>query len=907
MASGERDPDDDPALAKTDTPPEQTLPSISAAAGLGDKPNVDGLGRAVARARIANKLFATEERVKLGRYHLLEMVGSGGMGVVWGAWDPELDRRVAIKLVKTELASARERIVREGQALAKLSHPNVVPVYDVGVVEEQVYLVMEWVRGKTLRAYCREPHSVREILAVYRAAGEGLLAAHRAGLIHRDFKPDNAMLGDDGRVRVLDFGLARNDVAKSMSPDGDPFSSDLTRGAGTPRYMPVEQAAGETLTPAVDQYAFCVSVREALAGREGYKPGEDSKSIKPADVPRWLDDILDRGTARLAADRYPSMDDVLRALARDPATVWRRRIAIAGALGVAGAAFAIGSARGGEAKIETCTGAADEIARSWNASTRATLTAHLGQLGPYAIANTKRLVEAFDDHGTKWAQAHQAACHAHEVGGLTAPRYEQNLGCLARTRVALETIVEVLSRVSLENLPSAVAGAAGLPSPSLCLTEAQMSTIDPPPAAIAASVAVVDREVARVRMLALSQDREAIGAARQSVQHAVPLKYAPLVSRARLEYGNLLGLQGVTKQAIGELQQATASALEGHDDDIAVESYARMIYLIGATEPQELDPTTKMLLGATTFFEAIAMRLGPRGTFARALLFNNAGTVELATGHQDQAAAWFQRAFANREATHEKHAELNVIWGNLALVTTDPKRREELLAAQIRELQELHGDEHPMTLSAGVNVAMTIGNPERSRSQLAAVCERFRTVHPHLVEKLSECSYELGWLEEERGDARAALAAMRFVKPDDAAGSPEADIAQGYILMLEHHEAAAEREMTARADTLVKQEHLFSKLRSVDAAIVAAISLVGLRRTSEARTLLARALVTLEGLGFLHNITLYQRRLARVRTMLARLAEPGRAGPYATPALVWYRSVGGYERVVAELAAMGSY
>src|SRR4029079_154454 len=151
------------------------------------------------------------------------------------------------------------------QALGKLSHPNVVPIYDVGVIDDQVYLVMEWVQGITLRAYAKTPCSQRDLIDAYRQAGEGLAAAHRAGLIHRDFKPDNAIRGDDGRVRVLDFGLARGETKpKPDAVDTPTNSSDLTRGAGTPRYMPPEQAQGGMLTPAVDQYAWCVSLREAL-------------------------------------------------------------------------------------------------------------------------------------------------------------------------------------------------------------------------------------------------------------------------------------------------------------------------------------------------------------------------------------------------------------------------------------------------------------------------------------------------------------------------------------------------------------------------------------------------------------------------------------------------------------------
>src|SRR5688572_860050 len=179
---------------------------------LGERPADDDLALNVAQARIAAKLFGAATEVTVGRYKLLELVGRGGMGVVWGAWDPELERRVAIKLVDHLRPDARERIVDEARALAKLSHPNVVPVYDVGVVDERVYLVMEWVAGETLREHLRERRTVRAIVDIYTQAARGLGAVHAAGLVHRDFKPENAMIGRDHRVRVLDFGLARGDL-----------------------------------------------------------------------------------------------------------------------------------------------------------------------------------------------------------------------------------------------------------------------------------------------------------------------------------------------------------------------------------------------------------------------------------------------------------------------------------------------------------------------------------------------------------------------------------------------------------------------------------------------------------------------------------------------------------------------
>lgn len=157
----------------------------------------------------------------IGRYVVLDLLGSGGMGEVYTAFDPELDRKVAVKVVKSDASYGEQqnetRLFREAQAMAKLAHPNVVPVYDVGLVDDRVFLAMELVSGTTVKVWTRTgERSWREVLRVYRAAGEGLAAAHRVGLIHRDCKPENVLIGDDGRVRVLDFGLAKSDPARGL-------------------------------------------------------------------------------------------------------------------------------------------------------------------------------------------------------------------------------------------------------------------------------------------------------------------------------------------------------------------------------------------------------------------------------------------------------------------------------------------------------------------------------------------------------------------------------------------------------------------------------------------------------------------------------------------------------------------
>jgi eukaryotic-like serine/threonine-protein kinase len=861
--------------------------------GLGARPEPDEIGRAVARARIANQLFQTAQRVKVGRYQLLELVGAGGMGVVWGAWDPELERRVAVKLVKAELPAARDRILAEGQALAKLSHPNVVPVHDVGVVADQVYLVMEWVRGMNLRTYCKTPRAIRELLAVYRAAGEGLAAAHRAGLVHRDFKPDNAMIGDDGRVRVLDFGLARAEV--KPSEQGEDETSELTRGAGTPRYMAPEQAAGEALTPAVDQYALCVSLREALVARTG------AGAVAP--VPRWLDDILARGTAREAAHRYPSMDALLAELARDPATVWRRRIALAGVIAFAGGAFALGSVRGGE-EIETCVGAPEEIARSWNAGARGTLVAHLERLGTYGASEARRLATLLDDYAAQWAVAHRDACLAGERNELTPQLYERNLGCLARARVALDTIVDVLDHVDAERVASAVAGAGGLPSPSLCLGETQTSTADPPPAAHAIEAGILDRDLARVRMLTLAETAEAGRETATAVGRAERLGYKPLIARAQLDRGIALFQTSEDDAAIARaFDSATTNALESRDFTVAVEAFARLIFMIAIADPKAIDAPTRERLGARAYFVSIAGTLPPAGAFARTLLYNNIGVMHLNAKHPAAAATWFAMAREAGTQVPASNPELNSVWRNLALVTTDQREREVIMARVVAELERELGPDHPNTLEARIDRAMLIPAPERSLAELLPPCSRFQTLHPHLKDKLSLCAFEVGLLADEQGDPETAQRFMRSVEFP----SFQRDVARLYLALWDGRFDEVARDAQTFVTAREHEDALLSHLRASDALLVASVALDRRGRRAEALTALRRALALLAKVEHMMEIPLYARRRARVQTALVRLGpEPAEARALAQAALAWYRATGSYATTIAELEAIAN-
>jgi WD40 repeat protein/predicted Ser/Thr protein kinase len=239
-------------------------------------PALAGLDRARLRQSVYRRVFGDADPVKIGRYTVLERIGAGGMGVVFKAYDTQLDRKVAVKVIHFEGATetGRRALVKEARALARLSHPNVVHVYEVGESRDgELFLAMEFVEGVTLRTWlAREGRRWPDVLDVCLQAGEGIAAAHAAGLVHRDFKPDNVMVGTDGRVRVLDFGLARRGTIDAASVELALHATATTTTtvgrdvAGTPAYMAPEQMTGGTLGPAVDQFALCATIYEALYG-----------------------------------------------------------------------------------------------------------------------------------------------------------------------------------------------------------------------------------------------------------------------------------------------------------------------------------------------------------------------------------------------------------------------------------------------------------------------------------------------------------------------------------------------------------------------------------------------------------------------------------------------------------------
>ncbi len=311
---------------------------------------------------------------RVGRYLVLATLGSGGMGVVFTAYDPQLDRKVALKLLRANLGvnakEARARLKREAQAIAQLNHPNVVAVYDVGTTDDgDVYIAMEFVEGDTLSTWLKKwPRTWREILETFQQAGKGLMAAHSVGLLHRDFKPDNVLVGADGRVRVTDFGLARSvflddsargsitvDLTKPRS-EGSALAVDLTATGtvlGTPRYMPPEQLMGPTIDARADQFSFCVALYESLYGTHPLKGTtsvsmleDGEKALTPPEtkgVPSLISRAVMRGLEKERQKRFPTMSALMQELTPPPQRSPVRFIAAAaiGALVVTAATAAV--------------------------------------------------------------------------------------------------------------------------------------------------------------------------------------------------------------------------------------------------------------------------------------------------------------------------------------------------------------------------------------------------------------------------------------------------------------------------------------------------------------------------------------------------------------------------------------
>ena len=446
-----------------------------------------------------------------------------------------------------------------------------------------------------------------------------------------------------------------------------------------------------------------------------------------------------------------------------------------------------------------------------------------------------------------------------------------------------------------------------LPDAARCLSDAKTSAVDPPPAALAADVAALANDVARARVLAVALDPRAADAAESAGRHATRVGYLPLIAAARLVHGRALAATQATVPAIAALDEAATKAFEAGDPRTAIEAFARELYAIGITERAKLAPGALDRFGAVPLVEAIAKQLGPGGGFERALLYNNLGIVRLSQGDREAARRWFDEARAVRETTGASAVELASILGNLALVTPDREPRDRLFARKAAELERELGADHPMTLDARIQAAMFVENPRRAYELARAPCGRYRALHPHLPQKISHCSIEVGWLAEEVGELAQARASMEAALAFERGDTFERGAASAFLLLLDGRHAEAAAAMVVLAERMRGDgQPWWMRVKAVNAWIAGATAQLRAGRPEAARASLESALALVESLPT-SAVTYGQRRLARVRALLARqlaTTDPARARTLAAAAAAWYRGAGGAEPLVAELDAL---
>jgi hypothetical protein len=702
----------------------------------GARPEADSLTRSVWFARVTSALFGDAAPVTVGRYELARQLGKGGGGSVFVARDPELHRDVAVKLIRCASEHHRRRALAEARALAKLSHPNVVPVHDVGETAEHVYLVMELLRGESLREHAADPgRRVRDLVAAYRQAASGLAAAHAVGLVHRDFKPDNAVFGEDGRLRVVDFGLAIGEGG-----EGD------AAVAGTPRYMAPEQRAGVPQGAAVDQYALGTSLREAAAQLARAEPA-------------WLGRMIARATAELPADRYPSMEALARALGRDPRALWGRRALIAAPIVLAVAGFGIGRTASPDLD-ETCGGGPEALAPAWSPGRADAAATRIEGLGTaFAAAAAPRIRERTRALGESWLTAHRASCAAHERGELSSELYDRATVCLARARAGIGEAMQLLEAADAPRLDKAIAALAVTGGAERCADPIAL-------AAEAGSLATpelraIDQQIELAAIHARAATERAVPLGEQAAGAARASGDPRLLARALLVLGHAHMARDLGR-AVAPLHEAMQLALANGQDEVMTEAYARRAFARGHTLPGD----RLRALDGLELAEIIGRRAAERGAFARALLANNAGSIAALAGDFDRARESFRRATAEARAVRGPGAvELATAVSNLAMFTTEPAERARLFAEALADVTAAVGPDHPDALWKQLAAITEQIDARAVVAELAALCPRAARLHPALAQLIDVCAFELAWQATALGDGAQALEAARLIPP----------------------------------------------------------------------------------------------------------------------------------------------
>ncbi|HEY8378895.1 MAG TPA: tetratricopeptide repeat protein [Nannocystis sp.] len=678
----------------------------------------------------------------VGRYVLLDRIGAGGMGTVYAAYDPDLDRKVALKLVSPAKVGApdstgRAWLLREAQALARLSHPNVVAVHDVGTHGDRVWIAMEFVAGRTLGAWAEaKPRRWDECLHVLTDVARGVAAAHEQGLVHRDLKPDNVMIGDDGRVRVMDFGLAHGRArAQGEDPPAVPPSSDararpelaalemrLTQAGailGTPSYMAPEQWQGKEADAAADQFGWSVMAWELLYGERPFA-GETMAALAAAvtggirrppprdrHVPGWLRKVVERGLAVDPRQRWPTMAALLAALESGRKRARRRMagIAVGAALMLAGGG--LGYQRWDEAsRVAACTASGAAIEAVWNAGTREQLREAFAATGlPYATSTFERVGSWLDRHTEAWRSAQTEVClNARVRGTWDAEAWRRATWCLDERRMAIASLVAEFRRPDADVVQHAASAAANLSGVEACADLDLLRRLPEPPPRDQREIREALADLARARSLQLARRyREGLEVARRARVRARHLEWAPLVAAALLREGSILRVLDEYERAREVTERAYFEAVDGSAWDVAADAATELIAILDRLERDPEGETWAKHAGA-----ASSIAGDPTGLREARRLRNLASIRYDAGAWQEMRALWERTLALTEQALGSTHPEVADILSEMMYVLdleTYAERRalsERALAVAEATLGPDHPDlvPHLMSLSA---------------------------------------------------------------------------------------------------------------------------------------------------------------------------------------------------------------
>ncbi|MEM9463377.1 MAG: serine/threonine-protein kinase, partial [Myxococcota bacterium] len=696
------------------------------------------------------RLFGDPEPTRrIGRFVDLGLLGYGAMGMVRRAYDERLAREVAIKLVLCGSQSRHHgRLLREAQALAQLSHPNVVQVYDVGEIDSKVFIAMELVAGETLKQWQRELHTWRESLEAYLQAGRGLAAAHAVGLVHRDFKPSNCIRDTKGRVRVLDFGLARavdfagrsrpssdeaavaavatsasspaaDSSGQLMDSSGTMLQMQLTEKdsvVGTLAYMAPEQYAGRPVDAKSDQFSFCVSLFEALydelpfsrdprSALNAMAKGQQPPPAYPEGahrVPRVLRRALLRGLSGEPDARWPSMEALLQELERPLRTAWWRQVSIL--LAVAGStALTTAVLMGGESSPEDRMHLDD----LWGADERRQVREALLSAGvPYASDAWEQVRRQVDAYAADWDMAWDET--------LSDPaRFVDQRRCLRRRRASFESTIDELAHADRVRAERAVGAVVSLPSVEDCraATGPGVSGLDPVSAEYDLQVEQIAASIDRARRLdLLAQYSEGIEQVTQAREQAVGLGNHVLEAKALVVEGSLLEHEEQFDGAEAKFEAASSIAVEEGLAELFIEALSRQGRVNGVV-------LARSEAGRAQVEVAVGLAKDPA---SRAMALTAMGDVLGVHGDHRRAEGCYREAL---EILRDEHGREHLLLArpldglakslrgqgklNLAM-----EHRRRALAINRRWL----GDQHPNTAQVRSNIAAILYAQREYRS-----------------------------------------------------------------------------------------------------------------------------------------------------------------------------------------------